>query len=50
METVKKDEKEGGMSEDERRSLEGQIQKLTDGHIEAIDDMLAKKESDILSV
>ena len=50
METVKKDEKEGGMSEDERRSLEGQIQKLTDGHIETIDDMLAKKESDILSV
>jgi ribosome recycling factor len=38
------------MSEDERRSLEGQIQKLTDVYIEAIDDMLAKKESDILSV
>ncbi|MGB1932979.1 MAG: ribosome recycling factor [Candidatus Puniceispirillaceae bacterium] len=50
METVKKDEKEGGMSEDERRALEGQIQKLTDAHIEQIDDMLAKKESDILSV
>ena len=38
------------MSEDERRSLEGQIQKLTDSHIETIDDMLAKKERDILSV
>ena len=50
METVKKDEKEGGMSEDERRALEGQIQKLTDQHIESIDDMLAKKEKDILSV
>ena len=50
METVKKEEKEGGMSEDERRALEGQIQKLTDAHIEQIDDMLAKKESDILSV
>ena len=50
METVKKDEKEGGMSEDERRALEGQIQKLTDQHIGSIDDMLAKKEKDILSV
>jgi len=50
METVKKDEKEGGMSEDERRGLEGQIQKLTDQHIESIDEMLAKKEKDILSV
>jgi ribosome recycling factor len=50
METVKKDEKEGGMSEDERRGLEGQIQKLTDQYIESIDEMLAKKEKDILSV
>jgi len=50
METVKKDEKDGGMSEDERRGLEGQIQKLTDQHIESIDEMLAKKEKDILSV
>ena len=50
METVKKDEKDGGMSEDERRGLEGQIQKLTDQYIESIDEMLAKKEKDILSV
>ena len=50
METVKKDEKEGGMSEDEKRAQEGQIQKLTDQHIKSIDDMLAKKEKDILSV
>ena len=42
MKTVKKDEKEGGMSEDERRARESQIQKLTDQHIENIDDMLAK--------
>jgi len=50
MEAVKKEEKEGGMSEDERRALEGQVQKLTDSHIEKIDEMLGKKEADILSV
>ena len=50
IEAVRKAEKEGGMSEDERHSLENDVQKLTDSHIATIDDMLAQKEKDILSV
>ena len=50
IEAVRKAEKEGGMSEDERHGLENQVQKLTDSHITKIDDMLAQKEKDILSV
>lgn len=50
IEAVRKAEKEGGMSEDERHSLETEAQKLTDSHISNIDDMLSQKEKDILSV
>ena len=50
IEAVRKAEKEGGMSEDERHGLETEVQKLTDSHISKIDEMLAKKEKDILSV
>ena len=50
IEAVRKAEKEGGMSEDERHGLENEAQKLTDSHISKVDDMLAKKEKDILSV
>ena len=50
IEAVRKAEKEGGMSEDERHGLENEAQKLTDGHISKVDDMLAKKEKDILGV
>ena len=50
IEAVRKAEKEGGMSEDERHSLEKEAQKLTDSHISKVDDMLAQKEKDILSV
>ena len=50
IEAVRKAEKEGGMSEDERHGLENKIQKLTDSHISKVDDMLAQKEKDILSV
>ena len=50
IEAVRKAEKEGGMSEDERHSLENEAQKLTDSHISKVDDMLAQKEKDILSV
>ena len=44
IEAVRKAEKEGGMSEDERHGLENEVQKLTDSHISKIDEMLAKKE------
>ena len=50
IEAVRKAEKEGGMSEDERHGLENEAQKLTDSHISKVDDMLAQKEKDILSV
>ena len=50
IEAVRKAEKEGGMSEDERHSLENEAQKLTDSHISKVDDMLAQKEKDILGV
>ncbi len=50
IENVRKSEKEGGMSEDERHGLEGQIQKQTDKFIARIDEMLTQKEKDIMSV
>ena len=48
--TLKKEEKEGGMGEDESHGLADQIQKLTDGSISEIDEMLAQKESEITQV
>ena len=42
--------KEKLISEDDERRGQEIVQKLTDQHIESIDDMLAKKEKDILSV
>jgi ribosome recycling factor len=49
-EEVKKLEKDAGLSEDEARRLQAEIQKLTDKHIALIDDVLAKKEKEILEV
>ncbi len=48
METVRGWEKEGTLSEDERRRAEDQIQKLTDRYIEKVNDLLARKEKEIL--
>ena len=50
LDTLKKEEKEGGMGEDESHGLADQIQKLTDGSITEIDEMLAQKESEITQV
>ena len=50
IETVRKDEKDSAISEDERHGLEGQIQKVTDDFISKIDKMLADKEADITQV
>lgn len=50
IEQVRKDEKDGGMSEDERHALEAQVQKTTDAHIAQVDEKLAQKEKDILNV
>jgi ribosome recycling factor len=47
---LKKEEKDGGMGEDESHKLADQIQKLTDTTISEIDQMLATKEAEITQV
>lgn len=50
IESVRKEEKSGEISEDEGRDLQEKIQKLTDKYIAKIDELLAKKEKDITTV
>jgi ribosome recycling factor len=40
----------GGMSEDDLRHLDGEIQKLTDRFVKSIDDHLKHKEAEIMKV
>lgn len=50
MDSAKKQQKDGKISEDELRSQETAIQKMTDDMIKKIDDAVAAKEKDILQV
>jgi ribosome recycling factor len=50
MESLKKQEKDGKISEDEHRGLHDQVQKLTDEHVKKVDDALAAKEKEIMQV
>lgn len=50
MEEAKKNQKAGKISEDALAGEEKTIQKLTDDHVKKIDELLAAKEKDILSV
>jgi ribosome recycling factor len=50
MDLVKKIEKDGEITEDERRSLETEIQKLTDKYVKEVDHHLETKEVDIMRV
>ena len=50
MDTLKKNEKNGDISQDEQHARGDDIQKFTDDHIELIDKMLAEKEQEILQV
>ena len=50
MEFLKKQEKDGKISEDEHRKLHDEVQKLTDGHVKKVDDSLAAKEKEIMQV
>jgi ribosome recycling factor len=50
MERLKKEEKSGTISQDEHRRLSDEVQKLTDGHIAKIDENLAGKEKEIMTV
>lgn len=50
MESLKKQEKDGKISEDEHHVLHDQMQKLTDEHVKKVDDALAAKEKEIMQV
>lgn len=47
---LKKAEKDGDISQDDAKSQADQVQALTDDHVKQIDEMLAKKEQDIMAV
>ena len=49
-EELKKLQKDAKLTEDELRKSEAEIQKLTDQYIQKIDDVIKKKEHDILEV
>ncbi len=49
MDHLKQDEKKGDISEDERKRLETEVQKLTDDTIREIDDLAHGKEKEILN-
>jgi ribosome recycling factor len=40
----------GEVGDDEERRAEGEVQKLTDGHVHKIDDLLKRKEAEIMEV
>jgi ribosome recycling factor len=50
MESLKKMEKDGKISEDEHRRLSDEVQKATDEHVKKVDEALAQKEKEILQV
>ncbi len=50
METLKKMEKEGDLSKDEHQQVAKDIQALTDSQVEAVDQALQTKESEIMQV
>lgn len=50
IDSVRKQEKNSDISQDESRSLQDDIQKLTDKYVAKIDEVLADKEKDITTV
>ena len=50
MDLLKKAEKDGDLSQDDRHVYEQEIQDLTDAHVKAIDEALEAKEKDIMQV
>lgn len=50
METLKQQQKDGEISEDEQRRISDDIQKLTDEHVKAVDEALSVKEAEIMQV
>jgi len=50
MDDAKSAEKDGDYSEDDRKRSEDVIQKLTDSHVEKVDEMLSDKQQEIMQV
>ncbi len=50
IDTVKREEKDKSLPEDESRDLQEKIQKLTDKYIARVETVLAEKEKDIMTV
>jgi ribosome recycling factor len=50
MEALKKLEKEHKISQDDHKRGSDEIQKTTDGHVKKIDEALAAKEKEIMTV
>ena len=50
IESLRKQEKDGDISQDEQKKLERDIQHLTDDHIKKVDETLAQKDREILQV
>ena len=50
MDFLKKQEKDGKISQDEHHQLNDAVQKLTDEHVRKVDETLAAKEKEILQV
>jgi ribosome recycling factor len=50
MEHLKRLEREGDLSQDEHKLWADEIQVMTDRHIGTVNDLLAQKERDILTV
>jgi ribosome recycling factor len=50
MDHLKRLERDGEMSQDEHKKLSDQIQELTDEHVKAINDLLATKDKEIMTV
>src|SRR5215469_5096180 len=50
IEALRKQEKDGDISQDEQKKLERDIQHLTDEHIKRVDETLAQKDKEILQV
>ena len=49
-EHLKKENKDKKISEDDLKDAEGKVQKLTDAHIQLVDDILKHKEKEIMEV
>ena len=50
MDAAKRMQKDGGLTEDDLKSAETQIQKLTDKYVADVDSQVASKEADIMKI